>query len=508
MPYLIIPSRRTRQPQGAVVLLPEFRDSVVDVGFQKTSVLDGAAWSTFGTAPTFDAGPQGLRTNQLAAFGGLVRTGLANATASQVLLFSGYVTTRSGAYAGLIARSQTGGGGASLTIQREGTDGNWRIYHAGNTEMPNGVINPDEPFTLVISAIGGKIYPYVNGSLWGSVITASAATTTLSRIVVFGESAASASYSTKGVCYVRGAWNKGWPPEVAREVSINPWRIFAPDPRRLYFGTGAGGDTYSLTATGLTGGTPALQSAALTQNHVVTASNIAGTAPTLGSPALSQNHALTANNLAGTAPTLGTPAVTLAGTLVANDITGAAPVLANAVLTQNHALTATAIGGTAATLGTPALTQNHVVTAANLTGAAPVLGTPTVVLGGTLLADNILGATPTLGSPTLTQNHALTASPLLGAAPILGSPAFGQNHLLTGSNIVGAAPQLGAPALSLPQDIALQADSIVGGYPLLGAPGMSSAPWTEIIAARVCIGARQPANVAIRASIIACNCSN
>lgn len=224
--------------------------------------------------------------------------------------------------------------------------------------------------------------------------------------------------------------------------------LFASSPRRIYFDAGAGGDTYSLTASNLTGGTPSLQSATLTQDHGLTAANLAGTSATLQSPALTQNHVVTASNLNGAAPTIGSPALTLAGTFVATDLVGAQPVLGTPALTQQHSLTVTALTGAAATLGAPALTQNHVVTAANLTSAAPVLGSPTVVLGGTIVADNILGATPIFGSPALTQQHSLTATPLLGASAILGSPAFGQQHLLTGSDIVGSAPTLGSPDLT------------------------------------------------------------
>lgn len=122
---------------------------------------------------------------------------------------------------------------------------------------------------------------------------------------------------------------------------------------RDYARTGAGGDTYALTANGIT------------------------TAPVLASPSISQNHAIAASGIT-TTPVLGTPAVTQNYAITANGIT-TTPALASPAITQTHVLSATAVA-TTPVLGTTALTQNHDLAASGIT-TTPVLASPSLFSG-------------------------------------------------------------------------------------------------------------------------------
>jgi hypothetical protein len=234
---------RTRQPQGAARIDPFFAIGLAELSYQRTSLLDGSAWTSFGTAPTYDAGPHGLRVNSTAAFGGLYRTPRINcATAEQTHLFVGEVGTSTGAYAGLIGSARGDGGAGSLSIQRNAANNGWSVYpNSSYSDMTPDLITGVGLVSLVMSSFGGSTAVFVNGVPWRLDALAATAQTTC-RLLTFGERSASASYATKGVCYLRGAWARGMSQTVAQELSRNPWQLFAPS-RRVWvqLGAAAGG---------------------------------------------------------------------------------------------------------------------------------------------------------------------------------------------------------------------------------------------------------------------------
>jgi hypothetical protein len=240
---------RTRQPQGIARIDPFFAIGLAELSYQRTSLLDGSAWTSFGTAPTYDVGPHGLRVNSMAAFGGLYRTPRINcSTAEQTHLFVGEVSAYFGGYAGLFGSGKGDGSAGSIGLQRNGANNGWAIFNNSNySELTGDLIGGAGLVSIVMSSSGGNTAIFVNGVPWR--LDALAPTTqTTSRIAVFGERSSSASYAIKGVCYLRGAWARGMSQTEAKELSLNPWQLFAPDVRRIYFGTGGGATAYALDA--------------------------------------------------------------------------------------------------------------------------------------------------------------------------------------------------------------------------------------------------------------------
>lgn len=245
----------TRQPQGVARLRPEFAAGIVDVAVQRNSLLNGSAWSTFGTEPTYDVGALGRRVNALSNFGGLyLKPEINCAVAEQTHLFCGEITANTGDYAGILACASGDGSAGSFSIQRRSGASGWDVFTTGSVlSLPNGdLLTNAGVFNLVLVARAGTIRVYLNGALWGSA-SASPTVQSNSRIVVFGERAISSSYSTKGVSYVRGSWARGFDATTALALSANPWSLFQSS-RRIYVQLGAaanesGPGTYAGTTT-------------------------------------------------------------------------------------------------------------------------------------------------------------------------------------------------------------------------------------------------------------------
>jgi len=172
----------------------------------------------------------------------------------------------------------------------------------------------------------------------------------------------------------------------------------------------AGTSNHELTADDVTGGTPVVDSPALSQDHDLTASDITAGSPVVDSPALTQNHALTASDITGGAAVVEAPALTQNHVLTATEITAGAALVGSPVLsTGNHSLVANSITAGAAVVDSPALTQDHVLTASDITGGAPTIGTP-------ILTPLTGGKAP--GSVTVTTSAATLAATAKVIGPV------------------------------------------------------------------------------------------
>lgn len=155
---------------------------------------------------------------------------------------------------GLVAQSgtvspQTNTGGASGVAQTSGADGSFhtwiytRIGTVGTLYRDGVVVGTNAVSTPVMWSVASA--DYVGGyssANWGI------------------------SKSVNLVC----GWNRGLTESEAKSVSLNPWQIFQPLARSVYFGVPAAGYTYTLTADSgsfaLTG-----QTVGLAANRILTA---------------------------------------------------------------------------------------------------------------------------------------------------------------------------------------------------------------------------------------------
>lgn len=468
MVAIIIPSRRTRQPQGAAQIRPYWRSRGLVVLFNGATFQD-LVTRNYAT----NSGSVVKRRNANGSLGPDIsgtqylefpdRDAL-DITGALSIFWRGQFDATTGNYRCVVSKADSNGAtDTPFEIYLASLDGKLTTLRASGSVYRDYQSDATDPFGGQATSTMGVIYSdgliqtvplvYANnaqlsvatGFTTTGNCTGNAKTLRLGRRQDGGT-------QLDGSIECVALFNQAISGAEYLALYHDPWgELLIADPRRIYFTSGGTGDTYALTASALAVSSPTLGSGALTQEHALAASVLGGAAPTLQSPALSQDHSLAASNIAGSAPTLGTPALTLAGTLVANYITGSAPVLQTPALTQNHSLTATGLAGSAPVLQSPALTQAHTIVASNLTSAAPTLGTPALSASGdtyALAANSIAGSAPALALAVLVQDHSLTATAILGSYPVLSSPTFGQQHLLTGSDIIAGTPTAGTPDLT------------------------------------------------------------
>lgn len=219
------PSAWARSRGIASLLLPSA--GLVDL-------VDGGTWATWGTAPVRSTGPHGVCIDTTAAFGGLLLMPSSNICAgaqSHVALVE--TTAVSGSYAGLIATASSDGAGASLALQQDAT-ANWDLWLGGSNyhlvPQPGTAFGPT---AIVMTGSASLSEVYVGGAQSASQ-AAGPTTQSSSRIILFGERAANASYATKGRLYVYAAFQIALSAADARYISANPWQLFAPTKRRIW----------------------------------------------------------------------------------------------------------------------------------------------------------------------------------------------------------------------------------------------------------------------------------
>lgn len=224
------------QPQEAAPIAAEWRRGLHSVLLPSIGLRDysGEQWTTWGTAPTRSGDRHGVCIDTTGAFGGLMLSPAANsATASQTHLFVVETTAVSGDYAGLFSVASADGSSNSLSFQRDNT-GRWAVWGGGsNANLDMSYAAAFGPSVLIVTGDASGSAAYLDGVqvLAGGSAPASQGN---SRIVLFGERAASASYATKGKCYLRAGWTRGLSAAEIADISGNPWRLFAPREMRIW----------------------------------------------------------------------------------------------------------------------------------------------------------------------------------------------------------------------------------------------------------------------------------
>lgn len=237
---MILPQMLTRQPQFSCQINRSnffgrnLRHCLLP-SLGLTDLISKERWLTWGTAPTSGVYQQGRVVDASANFGGLILNPAQTvATAAQTHLFVTSTDNFSGIYSGLLTVAIGDGSAASFAFQ-DTSNLNCGIWTDNSTPpdlpFPSRTIRPIG--VLIITGDSTGSAAYWNGIELG---TKGAGPTTFSnsRIVLYGERLASASYCLKGKTPLYAYAPVKIGAAQAKSLSANPWQIFAPPPQRIW----------------------------------------------------------------------------------------------------------------------------------------------------------------------------------------------------------------------------------------------------------------------------------
>ena len=435
MANIIIPSRRiwTRQPQQAVAIdwsnpLTHGLADVIDLRIIPRSLILGTPASVFGSSLAYGRPTKnGLSFDNTQSYGGVYfqRADGAYATAEQTHLTIGQYDVSSGFYAGYFCTADGSGASASMSLQ-SAAGADVLVYPGGNTYAGvEAALLGAGQLVLALASKPGATDIYKNGVLIGSGSNSPDVKTT-SRLVIFGERAALTAYSVKGKQLLHLFFNKKLSAAQIAALSENPWQIFRPQPRRLFFDAAVGGGNLSASATGggIATGTAALAAqVALASVGVSTASGSAALAASVplsavglsvasGSAAPSATVTISASGLAQAAGQAGLSASVLA------QAAGAALASGNATLAAQ--LNALATG--AAQAGGSANLSGGAAGSLSASGAAIAAGTAVLsVTVGLQAAGSALASGTATGSANAPGQVSATGGAAAGGSGVMSA---------------------------------------------------------------------------------------
>lgn len=373
-------------------------------------------WSTFGTAPVLSRGRHGVALDNTAAFGGVIHTpnkNLCGSYQTHILLVE--TTASAGNYSGLACSSDAAGANSSFSVQRNSSNTGWQNWSGGS---PSGNWTTTStawgPSLLVLTGGPQYDFAYRDGVLEANGLGSGAGpvTRTDSRIVLFGERAASATYSIKGRIYFYAHLVEALSLAEIDTLTENIWSMVEPVPIWVPVG-GVAGDP------------------ALTNNLATTASGILV-------PALSL--AVTGNSATASR---GTPVAALSLATTGNEVTASrgTPVASISLALTGQGATSSAgsvgVGGT-----TQAITGNAATASAGM--ATPALSLP--ITGN--------AATSAAGTVTPALSKAITGNAATSSA---GTPVAAISLALTGQGATASAGTVAVPGLVVPTGAAATA---------------------------------------------------
>lgn len=224
--------------------------------------------------------------------------------------------------------------------------------------------------------------------------------------------------------------------------------------------------TFTLTAQGISTGSPTASNATFGQAHNLTATPLLLASPLVSTATLDQIHNLTATNIVGPQYDIGSPLIGQNHLISATDLLTASPIVPTVPANITFNLLAGGITTPPAIMGLPTLGQVHILTAVGVSARKPTLGQATLLIGDS--AFPITTGKPTLGSPVISQQHQLSAQGVSTGAPQLGTPVYSGFVSLEALGITLASPEVGQPELSFL--VGLLANGITTGSPTLASP--------------------------------------
>lgn len=264
MAYLILPSTRTRQPQGVKQLLPRYRRGLLSLVtpfdlYQGRILTKGSTASTLpgqsGMAWLFNGSTTCLSNLDSAPdktigypLTFLTRVRILGAAATGFHTLGSLGISSDAYYTRVLLRDSTMGahvqhvgGGAGATV----TGGTFAF-------------NKDITVAAVFESASSR-RAYFDGVQVGSDLSTNiGATSNLNRLSYGQYDGASTNYQANALLYFGAWWNEAFSPVEIADL-VNVYKVFAPDPRRIYFGAGGGAggnitftaDPSSLTITGI-----------------------------------------------------------------------------------------------------------------------------------------------------------------------------------------------------------------------------------------------------------------
>ena len=224
--------------------------------------------------------------------------------------------------------------------------------------------------------------------------------------------------------------------------------------------------TFTLTAQGISTGSPTAANATFGQAHSLTATPLLLASPSVSTATLGQIHNLTATNIVGPQYDIGSPVIGQDHLISATDLLTASPIVPTVSANITFNLLADGITTPPAITGLPTLGQVHILTAVGVSARKPTLGQATLLIGD--VAFPITTGKPTLGNPVISQQHQLSAQGVSTGAPQLGTPVYSGFVSLEALEITLASPEVGQPELSFL--VGLLANGITTGSPTLASP--------------------------------------
>lgn len=425
MAYIILQSRRTRQPQSVVRidwnnplangLVVAVVPSIGLVNLARTSVGSGSATRT-------------------------VVNGNVNfrcVTSDPVYFPSTFGINPANPMSGYVRGSFNASGSTSFIGNRSGGGFGW--YTSGNADVvrPSVILwgVTDQPastttgtfynsafniqssigFTHTAATTGGMLH-YVKGAQLGTAVntgTPTAGSSTLGYLHNGDGTGGSTVFDNQ----ILLLWNRALSADDHRRIEENPWQIFAPDVRRIYFGAGGGTTTVDGTASI----TPSPQT--LTGAGAVAIAGSATVTPAAQTATTAATVAVAGTaGIAPAAQTLSATGAVVSGVVGSASITPAAQTLTSGATVAISA-TATITPSAQTLTGSAAVTGGTVTGTATITPAEQTLSATAEVSGGTVTgtANVYVNAQTLLALADIIVDGAATITP--AAQTLLGLEA-------------------------------------------------------------------------------------
>lgn len=449
----MIPTRSTRlsQPQWPVEISPEFggRGVVylpnVQSGINRVAGTVGRGTTPQGISAEFTTAETkierltGSAPNGVTEFTQIVYlTPIAGGAVNDRGIFGNWNTTGATGLVQMVhrARDATTNGRYCYVVSYDPTSG---ATAAGIRTSDYSAVD-NVPALLVATVKNNTLSLYLNGALHSSTAVAAVAMSGQAELQIGNYYDNAAGRRLSANVHMAAFLPRGLGGSEVAALSRNPWQLFRPVQRRVYFDMGAGGGggtTHTVTADPIEQGSTTTRPG-LTQTHVTTARAVAQGA-TVSRPAITQTHVVTARAVAQ-GSTVNAPAVEVGSITVvtARPVVQSSTVNAPSIV-QTHVLTArpSAQGGT---VTRPGLNQTHTVTARAVTQGS-VVNAPSVDVGSTpatFVTARPVAQGSTVNTPGIRQTHVTSARAVVHGSTI-NAPGLVQTHVVTARPVVQAS---------------------------------------------------------------------
>jgi len=344
-------STRLSQPQGPVEVAPEWggRGAVylppVQSNINRVAGTVGRSPTPQGISAIYTAGAEtkverlnGSAPNGVTEFTQIIYlTPTPGGVVNDRGIFGNWNTTGATSLVQLIhrARDATTNGRYCYVVSYDPTSG---ATAAGIRTSDYSAVD-NVPALLIATVKNNTLSLYLNGALHASTAVSATSMSSQAELQIGNYYDITSARRLSANVHMAAFLPRGLGASEVAALSRNPWQLFRPVQRRVYFDMGAGGGAaHTVTADPVEQGSTTTRPG-LTQTHVTTASAVAQ-GETVSRPAITQTHVVTARSVAQ-GSTVNAPAVEVGGITVVT----ARPVVQSS------------------TVNAPSIVQTHIVTA-------------------------------------------------------------------------------------------------------------------------------------------------